>query len=337
MDSKVALIFVFNHRFDKNIEKLEEIYKGRFSNIYHLVPFYDGEKENVIAVFENSYHFQGYLTQGFKHYFKEQFLHYLFIADDLILNPDINENNYQQYFKLSAKDSFISEVYSLHNINDNILYCNPARLADGFAKLRNKKVEKWSWSRVFEAYKYDPKKNGIESAKELPDYKEALALLERHGITVAPLNYADVFGGPKKPDSLKMVGKNISYLWGHELMRKKYHLKYPLAGSYSDIVIVSNECIKKFIHYCGVFAAMELFVELAIPTALLFATENVVTEPIINKKGLVFWPYSKKRKQLYEEEMQKYDYKIENLLTMFPKDKLYIHPIKLSKWKTTME
>ena len=45
MQSNVALIIVFNHRYDKNIPLLESIYEGRFSSIYHLVPFYDGDKE----------------------------------------------------------------------------------------------------------------------------------------------------------------------------------------------------------------------------------------------------------------------------------------------------
>src|SRR5438309_2566399 len=59
MQSKAALIIVFNHRYDKNIPLLETLYEGRFSNIYYLVPFYDGEKENVIPVYENSFRFQG--------------------------------------------------------------------------------------------------------------------------------------------------------------------------------------------------------------------------------------------------------------------------------------
>lgn len=42
--SDVALIVVYNHRYDRNIEVVERIYAGRFSNIFHLVPFYDGTK-----------------------------------------------------------------------------------------------------------------------------------------------------------------------------------------------------------------------------------------------------------------------------------------------------
>ena len=48
----VPLIIIYNHRFDQNIEKLNKIYGERFSKIYHLVPFYDGDLPNVIPVFE---------------------------------------------------------------------------------------------------------------------------------------------------------------------------------------------------------------------------------------------------------------------------------------------
>jgi len=57
---KAALILIYNHRYDKNIEILEKIYSKRFSVIFHLVPFYDGNRDNVIPVYENSYYFEGY-------------------------------------------------------------------------------------------------------------------------------------------------------------------------------------------------------------------------------------------------------------------------------------
>lgn len=112
---------------------------------------------------------------------------------------------------------------------------------------------------------------------------------------------------------------NIKYILGHGLLRLKYKLKYPLTGAYWDILIVSNDSIKKFIHYCGVFTATELFVELAVPTALLLASTDIITQPMIGKTGLIFWPHSPKRKNIYEEEMKKYEYKLDNLIEKFSK------------------
>ncbi len=188
MKNPVALIIVFNHKYDKNIDILEKIYHKRFSNIYYLVPFYNGDKPNVISVYENSYYFQGYFVQGFKQYFQEKYLHYFFVADDMIINPSINEDNYTEYFHLKDSTSFIPEIHSLDNINDNILYCSPATINDGIAKLRKKNVKKWNWCRVLEAYNYNPKKSGVESVNELPEYDEALKLLNMHGININKLS-----------------------------------------------------------------------------------------------------------------------------------------------------
>ena len=98
--SSVALIIIYNHRYEKNIDVLERIYRGRFTDIFHLMPFYTGNKKNVIPVYENSMYFQGYVSQGLKAIFDEKYSHYLFVADDLILNPVINEATYEQYLKL---------------------------------------------------------------------------------------------------------------------------------------------------------------------------------------------------------------------------------------------
>ena len=119
MKKKVALIIIFNHRYDKNIKTLEQVYKNKFSNIYFLVPFYDGMQPNVIPVYGNSYFFEGYLAQGFRHYFKEEYEHYLFAADDMILNPAITEDTYTSYFGLEAGNSFIPEIFSLHHLSNN--------------------------------------------------------------------------------------------------------------------------------------------------------------------------------------------------------------------------
>ena len=76
MDTKIALLVIYNHRYDKNILRIEQIYEGRFSHIYHVVPFYDGNKENVITVFDSSFQFQGYISQAYQHLKNKKFSHF---------------------------------------------------------------------------------------------------------------------------------------------------------------------------------------------------------------------------------------------------------------------
>lgn len=328
MQSKVALIFIFNHRFDKNIPVLEKIYKERFSHIYHLVPFYDGSRPNVIPVYDNSFYFQGYLAQGFKHYFAEEYDHYIFIGDDLIINPAINENNYKEYFSLSAEDSFIPEIFDLHNFtNQDTLRFLPLHTINGKKKL--------FWSRVRDVVNYKHGIYGTESRNEMPSYNEAEAIINKHGHHIKPLTYQDVYGpfpiSFETDEKRRMAGRYVKNIKSYT---KKFTLSYPLVASYSDILIVSKSSIKKFCHYCGVFAANELFVEMAIPTALLLSSEKVVTEPEIGMRGDIYWSYMPQEAANYDAAMRAYQYNLQELFQHFPTNKLYIHPIKLSKWKT---
>ena len=58
-----TLVIIYNHHYPKNIERLDLIYKDKFKSIFHLIPFYSGEKSNVIPVYGNSFYFQGYIAE----------------------------------------------------------------------------------------------------------------------------------------------------------------------------------------------------------------------------------------------------------------------------------
>lgn len=107
-------------------------------------------------------------------------------------------------------------------------------------------------------------------------------------------------------------------------------LSYPIVGSYSDVFVVSSESIKLFCHYCGVFAATKLFVEVALPTSLVLSAKEIVTENNLKFQGKALWT-----KEQYKE-LDKYDSSLKKLLGEFPSNYLYLHPIKLSKWNTEL-
>ncbi|MFD1095246.1 hypothetical protein [Salegentibacter chungangensis] len=309
--NKVALIIIYNHQYNKNIDVLEKIYKDRFSNIFHLVPFYNGDKQNVIPVYECSHYFQGYISQGFKSFFKEEFSHYFFVADDLILNPIINENNYSSHLNLDSNSCFIPGFITLHE------------------------QEKW-WSKVKDAYNWRIQINGVEAEHQLPDYDEALQKFELFNLEIKPLRYDQIWETSRpikswvKPLSYGNVKKNSALLYKSlkdKLSRTTYSLPYPLVGSYSDILVVNSGAIKSFCHYCGVFAATQLFVEIALPTSLVLSANQICTENDLKLRGRALWT-----KKDYQE-LEKYEYSLPKLLTDFPDNYLYLHPIKLSKWQ----
>lgn len=303
---QVALIIIYNHQYNKNIDILEKLYEDRFNNIYHIVPFYTGTKSNVISVYENSLYFQGYVAQALKSFFSNQFEHYFFIGDDLILNPIINQNNYKKHLKLNSDTSFIPNLLSLHELN-------------------------YYWGNIILAYKYKIYTIGVEAVNQLPNYSKALLKFKKFNLDVENLRFEQLYKKPMvkfKRSSLKQV---FGFYWlkcKSKLLQKVYRLPYPLVGSYSDIFVISASSIKDFCHYCGVFAATNLHVEIAIPTAIVLTSDEIVTEKDLVLQGKALWTTEDLK------ILEKYNSDLNDLLSDFPENNLYIHPVKLSRWKT---
>ncbi len=285
--ASAPLIIIYNHQYNKNIEPLEELYKDRFDTIIHLVPFYEGSKSNVIPVYENSYYFQGYVAQAARHLRQLAADHYLFIGDDLLLNPNINQENYASYLKLDRDSCFVPEFIQLHAINR-------------------------FWHRCAEAVRWSPVANGLEILNQIPSYDVALSRFEQYGLSIKPLSAKQVH--PKG--------------WRTDLkFNRKYELSYPLVGGYSDIFAVSSKTFDYFSHLCGTFAAANLFVELAIPTAMALSASSITNEIDTDLSGKPLWT---------EEDykiLTPYKNSIDALLNDFPEKHLYLHPVKLSQWK----
>lgn len=166
--SKVGLLIVYNHRYDKNIPRLEEIYRGRFSHLFHIVPFYDGKQENVIPVYESSYCFSGYISQTYTHLKDKGFTHFFVVADDMIINPNLNENNLWQQMGIDIDDCYM----------------------DGLIVLQERKT---FWSHLLQAMDYVVAKEGVEINNILPSKKKQRNVLT--GITYLIPQYPRIFLG----------------------------------------------------------------------------------------------------------------------------------------------
>ena len=302
MPSKVCLLIIYNHRYDVNIEKLENIYQSRFSSIYHIVPFYDGIKKNVIPVYECSFRFEGYVAQAFKH-INDSYEHYFFLADDAILNPAINEKNYREWFSLADCSAFITFTKSLHQMKG---WGINRRFMDPFPK--------------FEKYQ------GTLWKGELMPAEEAFAVAQRQGYDREEfaMDVSMVWNARKK---LKEYPRLIFMFFRTLVLGKKY-CPYPIWGGYSDVFIVPGKDMEKVAHMLGVFAAMDIFVEEAIPTALHLICEELVEEKDLDAKSKTLWGNAAR-----EEVEEKYERDYRKLVDEWKADCLFIHPIKLSRWK----
>lgn len=268
-DTEICFVIVFNHKYNSNIEKLKKIYQNRFKNIFFLVPFYDGDAKNVFPVYESSFQFQGYFAQAFKNYYKSKYDYYIFIADDLILNPKLNSNNIINSLNLNKDKAYIKFIASL------------------------KQSLNWSWEHYEESIRTFNTYQGVNILNEMPSCEESFELIKNKGFDIELDN----------------------------------NMPYPLYMGYSDFIIIPQKCIHKFIKLCGVFAAMNLFVETAIPTAMLLSCDKITFESESPYRGIEYW--DEKDKISIEEKHNK---DLNHLFNNFGDDLLYYHPIKLSRW-----
>jgi hypothetical protein len=202
---------------------------------------------------------------------------------------------------LDAESSFLSDPFPLHTQH--------------------------RWPHIRDAFEYDLFQPGVLAQQELPDLAAALQHFRRCGLDIQPVAFNQVYPRPSrlirsKKDFFRFM-KWINKRFKHG---NKLNLPYPLVGAYSDIFVVAAQAIETFSRYCGVFSATRLFVELAIPTALVFAANKIVGQSSLDLKAGDFWN-GKER-----EILAPYSNCLASLVEEFPRDLLYLHPVKLSKW-----
>ncbi|RZK36520.1 MAG: hypothetical protein EOO61_10240 [Hymenobacter sp.] len=305
---------------------MEKLYEPRFQHIFFLVPFYTGTNPRVIPVYESSLYFQSYFAQGYKSFYRPEFTHYLFIGDDLILNPAVNERNYAQLLRLDAKSSYLPDLRPLHEPAPSLFLSQDSHPAGA------------NWAHTFRGITFFENRKGSQAQAELPTYEEALQQFAAHGVRIRPLAYYNIFGPVTFPGSVQDAIETGKNLWRYYVTWRRFKvpghaqqlkLEYPLAYSYSDIAVVSAPAIERFCHLCGVLAAMGLFVEMAVPTALLLSGGPILTDAAAGLRGKALWEWTGDVAALEE----KYALNLDALLADFAADQLYYHPIKLSRWK----
>jgi len=324
-----ALVIIYNHHFPENIERLNLVYGPKFQEVYHLVPFYEGGLPNVIPVYGNSFQFQGFIPQALSLLSKSKSDHFLFIADDMVLNPKVDEHTYSQIFGVNFEESFFPE----------------------FTQLGSKET---FWSRLSEALSWEISSQGLELESLLPNFEQASLKFEEMGwkrqhiasnaafhrylslkpiMQVSPLHFKKFFrtvqhlyrGNREIRASNVSLARKLSARGDYHVFKRRMCLSYPLVGGYSDLVLISKIDLPTFSKYCGLFAASGLHVELALPTALVLTTRKIVTQRDVSRFGRAYWGQD-------IEELKIYGYDLETLLNNFPDEYLFIHPIKLSKW-----
>lgn len=321
---QVCLIVIYNHNYEKNISLINAVYKGRFSSIFHIMPFYRGNERNVIGVYDSSYQFNGYIAQAANQFVNEGYSHYVFVADDMVINPLYNEHN------------IVREL----NLSDNSAFLLKRKMLD------NRSVIDWRGWAIPGLLNMNSHANSAEWRSFMPSIHDARLAFEEAGLEWKNMVSPDLFEWLKHRMKINPENpyKVVIPKWFAVLTRLMLRLGfwrnrngvedglYPLTWGYSDFFVIPSACVSNFVHYLGVFAAMRQFVEIAIPTAVTLSCHTVVSLSDIDKKvetgqdGMTF----------IENLTGKYDGDFNKMMSDFPKDYLFYHPIKLSRWRNVL-
>jgi hypothetical protein len=300
MNNKVCLVVIFNHNFEKNLPILDSLYQGRFSHVRYLMPYYTGHRSDVLSVYDSSYVFQSYIVQAESRLSGEGFTHYVFTGDDVLLNPALNENNIVTEFKATDR-AYIREFKPIWDMPNMWWHTLPAL-------------------RAFKRDRY------IEFQAHLPSKQEFDDAFKRFGLTPRTLRRRELLMRMLKiRDRPGVTFENWMYWMVHAGGKT---VQYPLVYSYSDFFILPASQMRRFCHLCGIFTSINLFVEIAIPTALLLLSDCITLERDINWRGIEVLD-SNERDRLFAS----YDFSISKVTAAMPANQSYLHPIKLSQLK----
>lgn len=295
-NSKKACLFIFfNNRFDENIPKLEKMYRKRFPDLDYLVPFVN-DYPHIFAVHGSNNYSQGYFAEVYPRICKRPFSHFIFCADDLILHPNLNAEN----------------ILSCLNLDEGAAYFKSfTPLVEGFNN---------GWIHTLNGFTavFNAMDNGV-----LPSPQTAAQLVARHGLPWLPITIEHLSQNYQTTREMDSTSERLA----QQIAVYGPYFAHPLMYGYSDFLVVPGESLNLFCYYCGMFASIGLFEEIAIPTALLFSCDKVVTEDKTVWRGTELWD-----SQLIEGLKNQFQGNMNGLLESFQSNQLYIHPVKISQW-----
>lgn len=293
---KTCLLLWFSWQFDKNIPRLDGLYEKRFPCRYYLMPFYQGDHPLTIPIHESSLHFQNYFAQADK-VLPQDADYYVVCGDDMILHPDINDENIIDFIGCHDK----AYVKYVNAVTDH----------------------SFAWHRFSEALHFLDKYQAIPFYDMMPGREELLETYKRHGIEITNIGSKNFKGVWDKTVSWERVKAGLKFIFSKD--RKRF-AEWPLVEGYCDFVVVPRKYWKKFVYYCGILGALNVWHDCGVVTALLLACEEVMQEKDAKAFGVELW------NQEVEDLYGQYKGDLQKLLADYKPNQIYTHPVKLSRW-----
>lgn len=301
-----ALCLIYNHRYEGNVQRLNAMYNERFSAVRHLIPFTTRTDPSVLPVAASSWNFQAHIAQNARALAALDVEWLVFAGDDLLLHPSLDERTLAVQFGLQGKQGFIKNLRAVADVSVGWYFWDFGVMP---------------WTR----------QTGVEWKGLLPSPEQAGEAFAMHSLsTSSSITLGNLVPGQGMP------GAGISrrsWLRGVKALamnRGRLDFGYPLAMGYSDVFVVHRSVFPVFANYLGVMAAMGVFAEVAVPTALCLATNALATEATVLGSGRELWTLEEQRALVAEHGAN-----LDNLLRSWPQQLLWLHPVKFSEWSNS--
>jgi hypothetical protein len=335
--AKICLCVLMNHPYPQVLPLLRRIYAGRFSDVRFLVPFHRSDDPDVITVYRGSYTHSGYLADA-AHVLREiDCDHYLVVHDDVLLNPQLSDESFDNLFPIGKDGGFIATAdptapYPLQSawvIGHTLRQLFPKSMLFGSG------VEEQNITRFLpdaERLRDGFRRAGISGTQDLSFPADLTAAhgglgsvpsrLMLHGLSQwlpedARQDAVDAESQAALDALVRAALGSVTVpVREGEDGNLMVSMAFPTVTShyFTDMYIVPKSGFADFAHYAGICAAANLFVEIAAPTMLFACCERVWTAPDL---GLDFSGFDVHRPLSYFENARN----------------LAIHPFKLSAFR----
>lgn len=302
---KTALCLFFNYPFERNIPILEALYAGTFDQIVHIQPLVQSERPNVHTVYRAAFNFGGFFADSKAFLESVDADYYVFAGDDCVVNTRLFDKGLKENL-LGARQEFTAFIPKLLKFSNGNEWNNPhkinalARFVSGYG-LYDQRIEGW------QGFLPDP--HPIEEAARR-------LRVDSSSIQRPPEKDIELLAPAQREVLRRLLGSNPTA-----------PMPYPLVYAVSDFFVVSRKHLSTFCHNVGLLASMNIFPEVAVPTALLTLPGPIVQA---NELGLTFeWTWG--RNQDAEHFVPTTVAEVRNFIAGMKDNTLFRHPIKLSK------
>jgi len=300
----LALCLIYNHPFIKNIEVLDRLYSTSFDRILHIVPNHRSARKDILTAYRSSHVFQGYLADNRSTIEALDADYIVFAADDCLLNCRCIVDTVTVGIDRAGASGFFPRFR--------------APLADSAA---------WKWahtlpvvSRFFGSPRLaNPQVEGW--LDYLPELNRARLALGRYG--AAELRLAR----PTSDDLARYSAidrASIDALFGEDVEIK---LPFPFVRGLTDFWVLTKKDVAEFLHYCGIFSSLNLWMEVAIPTAAALLEKKILFAKDLGLKFDWDW-WDPQRPPRWQQPTELHD--VYRMVEEMPSDLLFRHPVKLS-------